>query len=205
MAKKRLPAARRKQSIIKAAERCMARKGYYNCTTADIAAMAGITEPVLYQHFRDKSDIVDSLRNNAVDELTSYVIKRALRRQTPLEGLRECAEAVFDFTLRHRSTMRAYYYSIPELGKGGLQRSPVERIHRFHEAVSYMLQEAQRTGSAASEIDAGDFAWSFISLVEIVFIANALGLDVPFLAKETYMDLIDRLLATVSESLEAEA
>ncbi len=124
--------------------------------------------------------------------------KRVLKRKDPLEGLRECAEAVFDYTLRHRSTMRAYYYSIPELGKGGLRRSPVERLHRLHEAVSYMLEEAQRMGIAASETDASDFAWSFISLVEIVYIANALGLDVPFIAKDSYMDLIDRLLATVA-------
>ena len=205
MAKKRLPAEKRKQSIIKAAERCMARKGFYNCTTADIATMAGITEPVLYQHFRDKSDIVDSLRDNAITDLTDYVVKRVLRRKTPLEGLRECAEAVFDYTRRHRSTMRAYYYSIPELGKGGLRYSPVERLHGFHDGVSLMLEEAQRMGIAVSEMDASDFAWSFISLVEIVFIANALGLDVPFISKETYVDLIDRLLATISVPTEAEA
>ncbi|MEW6554535.1 MAG: TetR/AcrR family transcriptional regulator [Actinomycetota bacterium] len=198
MARKRLPAAERKQAIIKAAERCLARKGFYNCTTADIAAAAGITEPVLYQHFRDKSDIVDSLRDHAVKDISEYVVRRVLKKQTPLEGLRECAEAVFDYTLRHRSTMRAYYYSIPELGKGGLRRSPVEGVHNFHAAVSYVLAEAQRAGTADSEMDANDFAWSYVSLVQIVFIANALGLDVPFIFKDAYMDLIDRLLATVA-------
>jgi AcrR family transcriptional regulator len=205
MAKKRLPAEKRKQSILKAAERCLARKGYYNCTTADIAAEADITEPVLYQHFRDKRDLVDSLRNNAVEDITNYVVKRVLRKNTPLEGLRECAEAVFDYTLRNRSKMRAYYYSIPELGKGGLRRSPVERLHRLHDAVSFMLAEAQREGAAVSEMNAGDFAWSFISLVEIVYIANALGIKVPFNQKGMYMDLIDRLLATVSTPDEAES
>jgi|GEM_PF-5221021 len=204
MARKRLPAEKRKQSIIKAAERCLARKGFYNCTTADIAAAAGITEPVLYQHFRDKNDIVDSLRKHAIEDISEYVTKRVLKRKDPLEGLRECAEAIFDYTLRHRSTMRAYYYSIPELGKGGLRRSPVERLHRLHEAVSYMLEEAQRMGIAVSETDASDFAWSYISLVEILYIANALGLDVPFVAKDTYMDLMDRLLATVAAPSGAE-
>lgn len=204
MARKRLPAEKRKQSIIKAAERCLARKGFYHCTTADIAAAAGITEPVLYQHFRDKNAIVDSMRKHAIEDISEYVTKRVLKRKDPLEGLRECAEAIFDYTLRHRSTMRAYYYSIPELGKGGLRRSPVERLHRLHSAVSYMLEEAQRMGIAESETDASDFAWSYISLVEILYIANALGLDVPFVAKKTYMDLIDRLLATVAVSSGAE-
>ncbi len=204
MGKKRLPAEKRRQSILKAAERCLARKGYYNCTTADIAAEADITEPVLYQHFRDKRDLVSSMRNEAVEDISNYVAKRVVKRKTPLEGLRECAEAVFGYTVRHRNKMRAYYYSIPELGTGGLRRSPVERLHRLHEAVTYMLEEAQRQGAAVAEMDAPDFAWSFISLVEIVYIANALGLHVPFDQKGAYMDLIDRLLRTVSVPEKAE-
>ncbi len=204
MAKRRLPAEKRKQSILKAAEHCLARKGYYSCTTADIAAEADVTEPVLYQHFQDKREIVDSMRNQAVDEISSYVAKRVVKRKTLLEGLREAAEAAFDYTARHRSKMRAYYYSIPELGKGGLRRSPVERLHRLHEAITYMLEEAQRQGAATQEMNADDFAWSFISLVEIVYIANALGLHVPFQQKDVYMDLIDRMLATISSAPEPE-
>ncbi len=196
MRRKRLPADKRKQSIIKAAERCLARRGYYSCTTADIAAEAGITEPVLYQHFRDKADLVESMRNATVEDISRYVTRRVLKRSTPLEGLREAAEAIFDYTVRHRSKMRAYYYSIPELGSGGLRRSPVQRLHRLHNAVSYMLEEAQRQGAVRKDLEVADFAWSFISLVEIVYIANALGLEVPFRDKAEYLDLIDRLLAT---------
>jgi AcrR family transcriptional regulator len=204
MAKQRLSAEKRKQSLIKATERCLSRKGYYNCTTADIAAEAGITEPVLYQHFRDKQDLVTTMRMQAIDDISEYVVKRVLKMKTQLGGLRECAEAVFDYTQRHRSKMRAYYYSIPELGKGGLRRSPVERLHRLHDAVSYMLGEAQRQGDVIEGIETADFAWSYIALVEIVYIANALGLDVPFSQKNVYLDLIDRLLASVSVAPEAE-
>ena len=196
MARQRMSAADRRQSILKAAERCLARKGYYSCTTAEIAAEAGITEPVLYQHFRDKRDLVECMRTEALEDISSYVTRRVLKRATPLAGLREAAEAIFDYTRRHRNKMRAYYYSIPELGSGGLRRSPVERLHRLHSAVSYMLEEAQRQGDVAADLDIPDFAWSFISLLEIVYIANALGLRVPFEDKGMYMDLIDRLLRT---------
>jgi AcrR family transcriptional regulator len=204
MAKKRLPAEKRKKSILKAAERCLARKGYYNCTTADIAAEAGITEPVLYQHFENKRDLFNTLRNEAVEDISIYVTRRVVRKKTPLEGLREAAEAIFDYTVRHRSKMRAYYYSIPELGKGGLRRSPVERVHRLYNAVSYMLEEAQRQGAVNSGVDIPGFSWSFISLVEIVYIANALGLDVPFKERDVYIELIDCLLSTISTPIEPE-
>jgi len=204
MAKKRLPAEKRRKSILKAAERCLSRKGYYNCTTADSAAEAGITEPVLYQHFEDKRDLIDSLRSEAIEDIGNYVAKRVIKQQTPLGGLRETAEAVFDYTSRHRSKMRAYYYSIPELGRGGLRRSPVERLHQVHSAVSYMLEEAQRQGDVIDDIDIPSFAWSFISLFETVYIANALGLDVPLKEKDLYMDLIDRMFSTISVPISAE-
>ncbi|MBN2028078.1 MAG: TetR/AcrR family transcriptional regulator [Actinobacteria bacterium] len=204
MARKRLPAPKRRKSILKAAERCLSRRGYYNCTTADIAAEAGITEPVLYQHFEDKRDLIDSLRSEAIEDIGNYVARRFLKQETPLGGLRETAEAVFDYTSRHRSKMRAYYYSIPEMGKGGLRKSPVERLHQVHSAVSYILEEARQQGTVIGDIDIPSFAWSFISLFETVYIANALGLDVPLKEKDLYMDLVDRLLATISVPIKAD-
>lgn len=204
MAKKRLPAEKRKKSILKAAERCLARKGYYNCTTADIAAEAGITEPVLYQHFKDKRDLIDSLRTEAIEDIGGYVAKRVLKRETQLDGVRELADAVFDYTSRHRSKMRAYYYSIPEMGRGGLRRSPAERLHHLHEAVSYMLEEGQRQGAVREDADIPSFTWSYISLLETVFLSNALGLDVPIKEKDLYMGLIDRMLSSVSIEIKAE-
>lgn len=198
MARKRLPAEKRRESILKAAERCLARRGYYSCTTADIAAGAGITEPILYQHFEGKRDLVECMRQRTVQEISEYVTKRFLTKATPLAGLREAAEAAFDFTRRHRSKMRAYYYSIPELGRGGFHRTPVDRLHRLHDAVTYILKEGQRRGEVVENIVAEDFAWSYIALMEIVYIANALGLEVPFSDKEKYMELVERLLKSVS-------
>lgn len=198
MARKRLPAEKRKETILKAAERCLARKGYYSCTTADIAAEAGITEPIIYQHFEGKRDLVECMRRRTVQEISDHVVRRVLKRTTQLAGLREAAEAAFDFTLRHRSKMRAYYYSIPELGRGGFHPTPVDRLHRLHDAVTYMLQEGQRRGEVKKDLKVDDFAWSFIALMEIVYIANALGLKVPFSDKEKYLELVDRLLSSVS-------
>ncbi len=181
----------------------MARRGYYTCTISDIAAEAGITEPIIYQHFEGKKDLVECVRERAVKDLSRYVVKRVLARSNPLAGLREAAEAAFDFTLRHRSKMRAYYYSIPEIG-GGFHRTPVERLHRLFAAVHYMLEEAKRLGLVVSDLNTLDFAWSYIALMEIVYIANALGLEVPFSDKATYLELVDRLLLSVAtaDSLE---
>ncbi len=204
MARRRLPAEKRRESLLKAAERCLARKGYYSCTTADIASEAGVTEPILYQHFEDKRELVECMRDRTVQDISRYVVRRFLQKTTPLAGLREAAEAAFDFTRRHRSKMRAYYYSIPELGRGGFHRTPVDRLHRLHSAVSYILEEGQRQGSVRKDLKPEDFAWSYIALMEIVYIANALGLEVPFNDKRKYLELVDRLLRNASATGEIE-
>lgn len=204
MARRRLPAEKRRESLLKAAERCLARKGYYSCTTADIASEAGVTEPILYQHFEDKRELVECMRDRTVQDISRYVVRRFLQKTTPLAGLREAAEAAFDFTRRHRSKMRAYYYSIPELGRGGFHRTPVDRLHRLHSAVSYILEEGQRQGSVRKDLEPKDFAWSYIALMEIVYIANALGLEVPFSDKRKYLELVERLLRNASATGEIE-
>jgi len=55
--KRRMHAAERRQAIVDAAVRLFAERGFRGTTTRDIAASVGVTEPVLYQHFRTKGDL----------------------------------------------------------------------------------------------------------------------------------------------------
>jgi len=54
---KRLSKHQREQQLLKVAKRLFLRNGYLKTTTAAIARAAGITEPILYRHFRGKRDI----------------------------------------------------------------------------------------------------------------------------------------------------
>ena len=54
---KRLSAGERKNQIIEKASMVFAQKGYKGARTKEIAEACGITEPVLYQHFKNKEDI----------------------------------------------------------------------------------------------------------------------------------------------------
>lgn len=198
MARKRLPAEQRKETLLKAAQRCIARKGYYSATTADISAEAGVTEPVLYQHFTDKQELVDSMLSRTTDELLSFVNRRTQAKEDPLERIRENAASIFDFTRRNRNKMRAQFYSIPEMETGGMRRFQVDLLHMLQETVYNDLQEARLAGRIRADLDCEDFAWSFVSLVTVILFANALYLDLLFKNKEGYLELIDRLLSTAT-------
>jgi len=204
MSAKRLPAEERRKGILKAAERCVARKGYYSATTADIAAEAGVTEPVLYQHFKNKDDLLEKMRERTQEEINSYVARRALKQPSPLAGLREAAEAALDYTSRHRNKMRAQVFAIPNLESGGFRRVFNQNVKTLHSALVHVMEQARAQGELRDNIDIEDFAWAYQALVQLIYLANALDLDILSKHKEKYMDLIDRILETASASRDSE-
>jgi TetR/AcrR family transcriptional regulator len=53
----RMKSHERRAAIVASASRLFAEKGFRGTTTRELAAALGVTEPVLYQHFRTKSDL----------------------------------------------------------------------------------------------------------------------------------------------------
>src|SRR5438128_1482327 len=53
----RLKAAQRREQLIEVASKLFARTGYEATTTAAIAYAAGVTEPILYRHFKSKQEL----------------------------------------------------------------------------------------------------------------------------------------------------
>jgi AcrR family transcriptional regulator len=53
----KLHRAERRASIVAAASRLFAERGFRGVTTRELASAAGISEPVLYEHFKTKRDL----------------------------------------------------------------------------------------------------------------------------------------------------
>jgi AcrR family transcriptional regulator len=56
-ARLRLSSEERKASIVAAAVKLFSEKGFRGTTTRELAAAVGVTEPVLYEHFKTKCDL----------------------------------------------------------------------------------------------------------------------------------------------------
>lgn len=76
----RLPASERKEQILDVALTVFASKGYHDASMNDIADLAGVTKPVVYQHFASKRALylalVEEVGNrmiNAITKATSEV------------------------------------------------------------------------------------------------------------------------------------
>jgi AcrR family transcriptional regulator len=73
----RLPAARRRRQLLVAAIELFGTQGYHDTSMDDIAEEAGVTKPVLYQHFPSKRDLSLELLERVGNDLTAAVAATA--------------------------------------------------------------------------------------------------------------------------------
>jgi AcrR family transcriptional regulator len=64
----RLKAPQRREQLIEVATKLFARKGYEATTTAAIAEAAGVTEPILYRHFKSKQELFIAIVREMSDQ-----------------------------------------------------------------------------------------------------------------------------------------
>jgi len=66
--RKRMKADERRQDIIRAAMEVFARNGFGGSTTREIAENAGISEAMIYSHFRNKQDLYTAIIDEKLQE-----------------------------------------------------------------------------------------------------------------------------------------
>ena len=108
----RLPRSARRAQLLEAAQAVFAGAGYHAAGMDDIADRAGVSKPVLYQHFPGKLDLYLALLDQHCETLESLV-RDALH--TPAASARSrvfaTIEAYFDFVSREDAAFRMVFES----------------------------------------------------------------------------------------------
>lgn len=91
----RLPREQRREQLLSAALQVFAAEGYHATSMDSIAAAAGVTKPVLYQHFDSKRDLYLALLDNSLADL--------------LESARSALNSTTDNKQRVSALGRAYF------------------------------------------------------------------------------------------------
>ncbi len=71
----RLPASARRQQLLDVALQVFARQGYHGASMNDVADAAGVTKPVVYQHFDSKHDLYLALLDEVGERLLTAISK----------------------------------------------------------------------------------------------------------------------------------
>lgn len=105
----RLPAARRRRQLLEVARRVFAERGFHDASMNDIAIAAGVTKPVLYQHFASKRDLFAELLRDVGRDLQDAITKAVTAAETPRQMVELGFSAYFAFVDEHRNAFQLFY------------------------------------------------------------------------------------------------
>lgn len=107
----RMPRAQRRAQLLRAALTVFVSKGYHAAAMEDIADEAGVSKPVLYQHFPGKLDLYLALLDDQCDHLESLVLEALNSSDDHEERVYATVRAYFDFVADEGGAFRLIYES----------------------------------------------------------------------------------------------
>nr|WP_233608165.1 TetR/AcrR family transcriptional regulator [Nocardia stercoris] len=107
----RLPRDARRAQLLAAAGEVFVLRGYHAAGMDEISQCAGVSKPVLYQHFSSKLELYLAVLQNYIDVLVSSV-RQALRSTTDNRArVRAAVQAYFDFVDHETQGFRLVFES----------------------------------------------------------------------------------------------
>ncbi|RJO71591.1 MAG: TetR/AcrR family transcriptional regulator [Myxococcales bacterium] len=158
----------RKQSILQAAKKVFALKGYHAAGVADIIEEAGIARGTFYLYFESKRDVFNAL--------IEYVTQSISERLEPIQTDKE--HAIYPALFATMERIKAFFFSDPDLAKiflheaTALDASAAERLqdlrHRLVQWLATLVRKWQEQGILRA-IDAEIAAYCFIGSIRELF------------------------------------
>ena len=107
----RLPAAKRRLQLLAVALDVFAERGFYSTSMNDVADAAGVTKPVLYQHFGSKRELFVELLTAIGDELRDTIAKATTDASGPRQQIEQGMVAYFRFVDSRTDSFRVLFGS----------------------------------------------------------------------------------------------
>ncbi|HEY9294518.1 MAG TPA: TetR/AcrR family transcriptional regulator [Microlunatus sp.] len=107
----RMPREQRRAQLLEAASVVFTAKGYHAAAMDDIAEAAGVSKPVLYQHFSSKLDLYLALLDQACQRLVAKVSEALASTDDNSERVVATMTAFYDLVSSERAEFRLIFES----------------------------------------------------------------------------------------------
>ena len=124
----RLPRSARRKQLLAAAQAVFVAHGYHAAAMDDIAERAGVSKPVLYQHFPGKLELYLALLDTHCDAIIAKVRGAMLATPDNKERVKGAVRAYFDFMDHESEAFRLVFES--DLRNDPQVRERVERVEQ---------------------------------------------------------------------------
>ncbi|MGW4424151.1 TetR/AcrR family transcriptional regulator [Streptosporangium sp. NPDC004631] len=144
----RLPRPARRRQLLSAAQEVFVENGYHAAAMDEIAERAGVSKPVLYQHFPGKQELYLALLDLHMDDMIARCRDALASTTDNKQRVQAVIGAFFDFVSGQGEAFRLVFES--DLRNVALVRQRIERnLRESAEMISQVIQED--TGCSSDE------------------------------------------------------
>ena len=158
----RLPRHERRRQLLEAALEVFVSQGYHAAAMDEIAERAGVSKPVLYQHFPGKLDLYLALLDQSVDELVATV--RDALRSTPDNKQRVAAtfSAYFGYVESEGQAFRLVFES--DLANEAAVR---DRLARSQRECAELISQVVKNDAGLDDAEAHLLSVAMVGLAQV--------------------------------------
>lgn len=147
----RLPRSARRKQLLAAAQDVFVAQGYHAAAMDDIAERAGVSKPVLYQHFPGKLELYLALLDTHCDAFAEKIRNAMSATTDNSDRVKGAMHAYFDFVSHESEAFRLVFES--DLRNDPAVRARVDRMERLAvEAVTETIMADTGASRVRAEI-----------------------------------------------------
>jgi AcrR family transcriptional regulator len=105
----------RRDQLLRVAREIFAERGYQATTMDDVAAAAGFTKPILYQHFSSKESLYNEIVQNASSHLLESLMSATKGVSNPRDIVSSAFRGYFDVIMHETAVFRLLFLQ-PHVG-----------------------------------------------------------------------------------------
>jgi AcrR family transcriptional regulator len=155
----RMPAAKRREQLLETALALFASRGFAGATTSELARAAGVTEPIIYRHFKSKKDLFIAVIERT-SEITLEMWERQLRgSKDPAHRLRRLIGANPMVSDKGRGVYRVVVQAMMEIEDPDVLAALQQHITKIHAFVTREIIEAQEEGQVSKRFSPEITGW----------------------------------------------
>jgi AcrR family transcriptional regulator len=187
----RLKAPQRREQLIEVATKLFARNGYEATTTSAIALAAGVTEPILYRHFKNKQELFVAIVRSVSDVTLKAWQSIVANEQDPIKRIKQVCEAIPDHIKRNGEAYHVLHGALSTSRDKKVIAVMKEHYVQIEKFFAQLVADGQKAAAFRKNLDPKSAAWQLIlSGIGYAMISLNLG---P-IERDTTREIIDSIV-----------
>jgi AcrR family transcriptional regulator len=159
------PPRDKRQQILDAAVRVLARQSFHATRVSDIADEAGVAYGLVYHYFKSKDEVLNELFSERWSLLLNAIDEADRSQPTPRDKLAAVATFIIDSYRYDPELMKVIIVEVTRAANS-FGRTHLEEINRAYEKIAKIVADAQAAGEFRDDVDAQFASMWFYGAIE---------------------------------------